>query len=282
MASKLQAGQYYSLPVERIVTPGAYLRYEGEDVLLPNRFLPEGVQKGDEVEVFIYHDSENRLIATTQKPHAIVGEFAYLKVLSTSPQGAFVDWGLTKDLFVPRSQQREPMREGRSYLLYLYRDEQTGRVAATEWFDKVLKKTGEGLEVLQPVQLIVYRKTPIGYSVIADHTYEAVIHDADAVVPLRVGQQLQGFVKLVREDGKIDVVPGKPGYAKVTGEAQRILDLLKAHKGVLPYTDKSDPEDIYAFFGVSKKVFKMAIGNLYKQRLIDILPGGIQLLAAAD
>lgn len=280
MASKLQAGQYYSLPVERIVTPGAYLRYEGEDVLLPNRFLPEGVQKGDEVEVFIYHDSENRLIATTQKPHAIVGEFAYLKVLSTSPQGAFVDWGLTKDLFVPRSQQREPMREGRSYLLYLYRDEQTGRVAATEWFDKVLKKTGEGLEVLQPVQLIVYRKTPIGYSVIADHTYEAVIHDADAVVPLRVGQQLQGFVKLVREDGKIDVVPGKPGYAKVTDEAQRILDLLKAHKGILPYTDKSDPEDIYAFFGVSKKVFKMAIGNLYKQRLIDILPGGIQLLAA--
>lgn len=280
MASKLQAGQYYSLPVERIVTPGAYLRYEGEDVLLPNRFLPEGVQKGDEVEVFIYHDSENRLIATTQKPHAIVGEFAYLKVLSTSPQGAFVDWGLTKDLFVPRSQQREPMREGRSYLLYLYRDEQTGRVAATEWFDKVLKKTGEGLEVLQPVQLIVYRKTPIGYSVIADHTYEAVIHDADAVVPLRVGQQLQGFIKLVREDGKIDVVPGKPGYAKVTDEAQRILDLLKAHKGILPYTDKSDPEDIYAFFGVSKKVFKMAIGNLYKQRLIDILPGGIQLLAA--
>jgi predicted RNA-binding protein (virulence factor B family) len=280
MAGKLQAGQYYSLPVERIVAPGAYLRYGQEEVLLPNRWLPKGLQKGDELEVFIYHDGENRLIATTQKPYAVVGQFAFLKVVSTSLAGAFVDWGLTKDLLVPRSQQRAPMREGRSYLLYLYRDEQTGRVAATEWFDKVLKKTGEGLQVLQPVELIVYRKTPIGYSVIADHTYEALIHDADAVVPLRVGQRLQGFVKLVREDGKIDVVPGKPGYAKVTDEAQRILDLLKAHKGILPYSDKSDPADIYAFFGISKKVFKMAIGNLYKQRLIDILPGGIQLLAA--
>ncbi len=277
MPDQLKAGQYYTLPVERIVTPGAYLRYEGEDVLLPNRYLPEGAKKGDEIEVFIHHDSENRLIATTAKPKAVVGEFAMLTVVSTSPQGAFLDWGLSKDLFVPVSQQREPMKEGRSYLVYVYRDEKTGRVAATEWFNPYLKKEGSDLQEKQPVDLLVHRRTPLGYAVIVDNMYEGLVHEADAVMGLKPGQRLRGFIKQVREDGKLDIVPGKAGYEKISGEPERILELLKQHKGALPYNDKSDPQDIYAFFGLSKKAFKMAIGALYKQRLIEILPGGIRL-----
>ena len=278
MPETLQAGQFYTLPVERIVTPGAYLRHGNEDVLLPNRWLPEGLQKGDEIEVFIYHDSENRLIATTQKPFAVVGQFAFLKVVSTSPAGAFLDWGLSKDLFVANSQQREPMSEGKSYLVYVYRDEKTGRLAATEWTNQFLKTDTTGLQEKQPVTLLVHRQTPLGFAVMVDDCYEGLVHHADAVVGLQPGQRLQGFIKQVREDGKLDIVPGKPGYDKISGEPERILELLKKHKGALPYNDKSDPQDIYAFFGLSKKSFKMAIGALYKQRLIEILPGGIKLV----
>jgi predicted RNA-binding protein (virulence factor B family) len=278
MSQTLQAGQFYVLPIERIVTPGAYLRYGDEDVLLPNRYLPADAKKGDEIEVFIHHDSENRLIATTAKPHAIVGEFAVMKVLSTSGQGAFLDWGLSKDLFVPVSQQREPMKEGRNYLVYIYRDEKTGRVAATEWWNQYLKKDGSELQAMQAINMLVHRRTPLGFAVIVDNMYEGLVHDADAVVGLKPGQLLKGFIKQVREDGKLDVVPGKRGYEKISGEPERILELLQQHKGALPYNDKSDPQDIYAFFGLSKKAFKMAIGALYKQRLIEILPGGIKLL----
>lgn len=278
MSDTLTAGLFYTLPIERIVTPGAYLRYNTEDVLLPNRYLPADAKRGDELEVFIYHDSENRLIATTAKPLAIVGEFAFMEVVNVADQGAFLDWGLSKDLFVPISQQREPMQLGKRYLVYVYRDEKTGRVAATEWWNEYLNKDGSALQAMQPVGVLVHRSTPLGYAVIVDNMYEGLIHEADAVMGLKPGQRLKGFIKQVREDGKLDVVPGKPGYEKITGEPERILELLKQHKGALPYNDKSDPQDVYAFFGLSKKAFKMAIGALYKQRLIEILPGGIKLV----
>lgn len=277
-ASNLKAGQYHKLKVARIISIGAYLDDGADGLLLPNRFLPPDAKVGDTLNVFVYHDSEDRLIATTQQPYAQVNEFAYLKVVSSSQQGAFVDWGLTKDLFVPRSQQREPMRVGHSYLVYLYQDEKTGRIAATEWYDKLLEKDASGLETHAPVELIVYRSSPLGYSVIINNKFEGLIHHADAVVPLKTGQRLQGFIKHVSETGKADVVPGVKGYAKTGGHAQEILELLQQHQGALPYTDKSDPEDIYAFFGMSKKAFKTAIGNLYRQKLIELLPGGIKLV----
>jgi hypothetical protein len=276
MTNDVGAGRYHTLGVKRLVSIGAYLEFGKEDLLLPNRYMPEGLKKEDEIEVFVYHDSEDRLIATTLRPLAVVGEFASLKVVGTNPQGAFLDWGLPKDLYVPKSQQRQPMQMGRSYLVYLYVDAKTGRVAATEWFAEHLQKDTTGLQPMQPVQLVVWRKSPLGYTVIIDHTFEGLIHSADAVVPLQPGQKLSGFIKQIRPDGKLDVVPGKAGYRKVSGEAERILELLAKHQGILPYSDSSDPADIYAFFGISKKAFKMAIGSLYKQRLIEILPGGIR------
>lgn len=279
MSNELHAGQYHTMVVDRVVSIGAYLQDGKEGILVPKRYLPEITNPGDELEVFLYHDSEDRLIATTLKPKAVVGQFAFLKVVSTSGHGAFLDWGLPKDLFVARSQQREPMLEGKSYLVYLYRDEKSGRVAATEWYNDYLKKEGPELKPLQPVQLLVHRRTPLGFSVIVDNMYEGLVHESDTIQDLKPGQQLAGFVKKVREDGKLDIAIGKPGYARVTDELQRILDLLQQHKGALPYNDKSDPQDIYAFFGISKKAFKMAIGALYKQRLIEILPGGIKLVS---
>jgi hypothetical protein len=276
MSAPLAAGRYHQLKIARIISIGAYLDDGAKGLLLPNRFLPEGSKAGDELEVFVYHDSEDRLIATTQRPHAVVGDFAFLAVVSISTHGAFLDWGLTKDLFVPRSQQREPMKVGSKYLVYLYIDEKSGRVAATEWYDAHINKDGSALQQNQEVHLLVFRKTPLGYAVIADNQYEGLIHEADVAVPLKIGQRLKGFIKQVRDDGKLDIVPGKRGYEKASSETERIMELLEKNGGMLPYNDKSDPQDIYAFFGISKKAFKMAIGGLYKERRIEILPGGIK------
>jgi predicted RNA-binding protein (virulence factor B family) len=282
MSNELQAGRYHTLVVDRIVSIGAYVQDGKEGILVPKRYLPETTQPGHELEVFLYHDSEDRLIATTLHPKAVVGQFAFLKVVSTSSHGAFLDWGLPKDLFVPRSQQIEPMKEGRQYMVYVYLDDKTGRVAATEYTHQFMKADTAGLQVKQPVRLLVHRQTPLGFSVIVDDAYEGLVHHADAVAGLAIGDRLHGFIKHIREDGKLDVVPGKAGYEKISGEPERILALLRQHKGALPYNDKSDPADIYAFFGISKKAFKMAIGALYKQRLIEILPGGIKLLGDAE
>ncbi len=275
---QLQAGQYYTLPIDRLTAPGAYLKYEEQDVLLPNRYIPKDAKAGDEVSVFIYHDSEGRLIATTDKPHAAVGELAFMKVAMLADHGAFLDWGLQKDLLLPRSQQRNPPRVGQELLVYVYRDEESGRVAATEWYDDYVKGDTSLLQDKQEVDILAVRKTPLGYAVIFNNAYEGLIHNADAVMGMKPGQQLKGFIKQIREDGKIDLVPGKPGYQKIEGEAGRILELLKANNGMLPYNDKSHPDEIYSYFGMSKKAFKMAVGALYKQRLIELLPGGMKVV----
>ena len=278
MQDKLLAGEYYHLPIDRLTAPGAYLKLADQDVLLPNRYVPKDAKVGDEVNVFVYHDSEGRLISTTDKPNAIVGELAFMKAVMVTDGGAFLDWGLAKDLLLPKSQQRDPVKVGKSYLVYVYRDEESGRVAATEWYDDYVKGDITKLQEKQEVEILVVRQTPLGYAVIFNNAYEGLIHHADAVMGLRPGQQLPGFIKQIRPDGKIDLVPGKPGYQKVEGEAGRILEMLKAGGGMLPYTDKSHPDEIYSYFGISKKAFKMAVGALYKQRLIELLPGGIKLL----
>lgn len=272
----IQVGQYNRLTVERIKDAGAYVDDGKEGILLPKRFVPRGTRAGDELTVFIYHDSEDRLIATTQHPLAVVGDFAFLKVVGLSPHGAFMDWGLMKDLFVPRSKQISPMRLGGEYLVHVYIDEQTGRIAASQYIEHLLSNENLTVKELDLVDLIVYRETELGYAVIINNKHEGLLYFNEVFQPLSVGDKLQGFIKTIREDGKIDVGAGKPGYQKVEDEAAKILRLLEEHNGYLPYHDKSAPEDIYNFFGMSKKVFKMTVGKLYKEKMIDLTQTGIK------
>lgn len=274
----LTAGQYHSLPIQRITTVGAFLEDGGEGLLLPKRFVPKGAMVGDVLEVFVYHDSEDRLIATTQRPFAVVGDIAYLEAVSSGLKGAFLDWGLMKDLFVPKSKQLMGMRIGGKYLVKLFIDEQTGRVAATEKFEHTLSNEELTVKEKEAVQLIVYRRTPLGYVVIINNKHTGLLHHGDVFRDLEVGDKLEGFIKTIREENKIDVVAGKSGYTKVMDEAGRILQLLEEHNGYLPYHDKSDPEAIYEFFGMSKKTFKMTVGKLYKERLVELTKTGIKLV----
>lgn len=275
---QIKIGEYNTLTINRKTKIGVYLDDGAEGILLPTRFVPREAKPGDEIDVFLYHDSENRIIATTQKPKAIVGDIVFLTCISVTPLGAFLDWGLMKDLFVAKSQQITSMRVGGKYLVRIYIDKQTGRVAATEKIEASLNDDCGDLKEMQTVNLIVYRRTEIGYSVIINNLYKGLLHFNDVFTDLQPGEKMEGYIKKIRADKKIDVMPGKPGFKKVDSEAEKILTLLKENNGFLPYHDKSDPGDIYAFFGISKKVFKMTIGNLYKQHFIELTKAGIKLL----
>ena len=274
----VKTGEYNLLKVARIVAIGVYLDDGKEGILLPKRYVPEGTKPGDELNVFVYHDSENRLIATTQQPLGVVGDIVMLPVVSVTPQGAFMDWGLPKDIFVPLSKQRSRMYTGERYLVKIYLDEQTGRVAATEKFDSFLNNEKLTVKEMEEVDLVIYRRTDIGYFVIINNRHTGVLHYNEVFRELETGDRLKGFIKKISEDHKIDVVPGRAGYEKVTEEEKKILQLLAENNGYLPYHDKSDPADIYRFFGISKKTFKMALGSLYKQRKIRFTQTGIQAI----
>jgi len=278
----VQVGQYNTLKVSRKVDFGFYLDDGGEGILLPKRFAPRTLRIGDELNVFVYHDSDNRLIATTQKAKACVGEIAKMKVVSVTGLGAFLDWGLMKDLFVPKSKQLGGMREGAEYLVKLYIDEQTGRVAATEKIEALLSNDELTVKEKDIVDLIVYRQSELGYVMIINNRHTGILHSNEIYTTLHIGDKLQGFIKTIRPDNKIDVVLGKPGFQKVEDEAGKILRLLEENNGYLPYHDKSDPQEIYDFFGMSKKTFKMTTGNLYKQKKIAFTKTGIQLLDTVD
>ncbi len=274
----VQVGSYNTLKVSRKVDFGFYLDDGGEGILLPKRFVPKGLRIGDELEVFVYHDSDNRLIATTQKANAVVGEIAKLKVLSVTKQGAFLDWGLMKDLFVPASKQVSGMRLGGEYLVKLYIDEMTGRVAATEKIESSMSNDELTVKEMDLVDLLAYRTSELGYVMIINNKHIGILHGNEIFQKIEVGDKLKGFIKKIRPDNKIDLVLGKPGFTKVEDEGEKIIRLLKENEGYLPYYDKSDPEAIYAFFGMSKKTFKMTTGNLYKQKLIVFTQTGIELV----
>ncbi|HCL04962.1 MAG TPA: RNA-binding protein [Chitinophagaceae bacterium] len=271
-------GQYNTLKVSRKVDFGFYLDNGEDGILLPTRFAPKGLKIGDELTVFVYHDSDNRLIATTQKAKACVGEIVKMKAVAVTRQGAFLDWGLMKDLFVPASKQLGGMREGGEYLVKLYIDEMTGRVAATEKLEQLLSNDTLTVKELDQVDLLVYRKSELGYVVIINNLHSGIIHTSEIFTEIEIGDRLKGFVKKILPGNKIDVVLGKPGFQKVEDEAGKVLRLLEENNGYLPYNDKSAPEDIYDFFGMSKKTFKMTTGNLYKQRKIEFTQTGIKLL----
>jgi predicted RNA-binding protein (virulence factor B family) len=273
----IQLGTYNQLKVIREVDFGVYLDDGEEGILLPKRFVPAGTMLGSELKVFLYHDGEDRLIATTQQPKGLLGDIVKLKVVSVMNQGAFLDWGLMKDLFVPKSKQLTGMRPGGEYLVKIYIDEQTGRMAATEKFDSFFSNDSLGVKELDQVDIIIYRKSDIGYVVIINNQHTGVLHSNEVYREISVGDHLKGFIKKIRPDKTIDVVLGNKGYQRVEDEVEKVLRLLKENNGYLPYHDKSSPEDIYSFFGMSKKAFKMTTGNLYKQRKITFTQTGIKL-----
>ena len=277
--STINVGQFNLMRVDRKVDFGFYMDDGAEGILLPKRFVPAGLQIDDNISVFVYHDSDNRLIATTQEPFAVVGDIAALKVVALTNQGAFLDWGLMKDLFVPVSQQLSSMRLGGKYLVKLYLDKQTGRVAATEKIDNQISNDILTVKEGEKVKLQVYRESDIGYVVIVNQVHQGLVYKNEVFTHLHIGQMIEeGFVKKIREDNKLDIGIGKQGVEKLDDDQVKLIQLLKLHKGFLPYHDKSSPEDIYAFFGISKKAFKMNVGILYKAKKITIEDGGIRLI----
>ncbi len=274
----IQVGRFNNLKIIRKVDFGVFLDDGAEGILLPKRFVPNGSEVGNELEVFIYHDGEDRLIATTQQPFGQVGDIVKLQAVNVTTLGAFLDWGLMKDLFVPKSQQISGMRPKGEYLVKIYLDEKTGRVAATEKFEASLSNDVLSIKPLDVVDIIVYRRTDIGYLVIINNQHTGVLHHNEIYRSIGTGDRFKGFIKHIYPDNKIDVAAGKPGYGRVEDEADKVLRLLQENNGYLPYYDKSDPDAIYEFFGMSKKTFKMTIGSLYKQQKIAMEKTGIRLI----
>lgn len=273
----VELGRMNQLAVVKLVDFGLYLDGgEKGEILLPQNVVPENCSVGDVLDVFIYLDSEDRIIATTEKPYVMVNEFALLRCVDVTKIGAFLDWGLYKDLLVPFREQKMNMMVGRSYLVFVYIDHETERIVASAKLDKYLDNIPPEYNPGDEVDLIIADQTDIGYKAIVDQTFWGVIYENEVFAPLNKGEKMKGYVKKIREDEKIDLSLHRYGYRKVEDNLQRILDKLTEKGGEIMVSDKSSPDDIYDMFGISKKVFKQAIGSLYKQRLIEITPQSIR------
>lgn len=274
----LSLGKINHLTIARKVDFGMYL--DGGptgDILLPSRYVPKGAKVGDELDVFIYLDQEERPIATTERPLAMVGDFAYLRVAWVNEHGAFLDWGLMKDVFCPFREQKMRMQKDRSYIVHIHLDEESYRIVASAKVDRYLSKERPPYKQNDEVSILVQQKTDLGFKVIVDNMYQGLIYDNQVFRELHTGDRLKAYVSTVRPDGKLDISIQKKGREQVTDFSERLHEYLFRHDGYCPFTDKSPAEDIYAEFKVSKKVFKQAVGDLYKQRLITIAPDGIEL-----
>lgn len=274
----VEIGKYNTLTVVKVVDFGVYLDGgEWGEILMPKEYVPANCFPDDEVNVFVYFDSEDRIVATTEVPAIQVGEFAYLKVVAVSQVGAFLDWGLRKDLLVPFREQRDPMVEGKFYLVYAYEDKASHRIAASTKIDKYLDQVFPEYEPKQEVDLLIARKTDLGYAVIINNEHWGLVYDNEIFQPLKIGQRTKGYIKAIREDEKLDVSLQAPGYAKIEGLAGVVLEKLKDYNGVLDLSDKSEPEEIYRVFGCSKKNYKKALGTLLKQGFIEISDKEVRL-----
>ena len=274
-----EVGKWNKLRVLKELDFGDYLdAQELGEILLPIRYVPKDCKIGDEIDVFVYYDSEDRVIATTDKPFAEVGDFALLEVVAVNDIGAFLDWGLMKDLFVPFREQKQKMEVGRSYVVYIYIDDINGRIVGSAKVENFLDLPPPEFEEGQEVDLIIYTQTDIGYKAIVNNTHTGMLFDTDVFRTLHRGEHTKGFIKKIREDQKIDLVLDKPGYEKVDEISKRILDKLTAENGFIPLSDKSPADDIYDTFGISKKTFKKALGSLYKARMISLEEDGIRLV----
>jgi predicted RNA-binding protein (virulence factor B family) len=276
-------GEYNVLKVIKEKTMGVFLDDGDIGILLPKRFVPNGTKIGDELKVFLYHDGEDRIIATTQQPSGVLGDIVKLKVVSTNTHGAFLDWGLMKDLFIPRSKQINFMRPNGEYIVKIMKDEQTERLYATEKIEPFLSNKLLTVKEMEVVDLLVYRKSDLGYVVIVNNKHTGLLHANEVYRKIEIGDHFKGFIKKISagnngDDFKLDIAAGKPGYNRVEDESAKVLRLLKENSGYLPYHDKSSPEEVYSFFEMSKKTFKMTTGKLYKEKKIEFTQSGIKLL----
>lgn len=274
----IELGKFNQLKVVKFVDFGLYLD-GGDDgeILLPLRYVPEGVKEGDELNVFLYLDNEERLVATTQTPLVQVGEFAFLEVNWVNKYGAFLNWGLMKDLFVPFREQKMRMIQGKSYIVYCYQDKESYRLMASAKVNKFLSNEMPPYQEGQEVDILIWQKTDLGFKAIVENKFAALLYNSEIFQPLHTGMRLKAFVKQVREDGKIDLILQQAGPRKVDDFAETLLKYIRDHNGLTSFNDKSDAEEIYETFGVSKKTFKKAVGELYKMRLIILQPDGIRL-----
>ncbi|MEW5677081.1 S1-like domain-containing RNA-binding protein [Flavobacterium enshiense] len=274
----IEIGKYNTLKIARDTKVGLYLTDGDTDILLPNKYVPNDFKIGDEIAVFVYLDHEERPVATTLEPYIFLNEFALLRVNYTNKFGAFMNWGMEKDLFVPFKEQARPMEQGKRYLVYMYLDEKTKRLVGSSKTNQFLNNDEITVEVGEEVDLIVSHITEVGINVIINEKYKGLLYKNEVFEDLRTGDRIIGFIKTIRPDGKIDVSRQPFGMERVDASAQAILDELKASRGFLRLNDDSHPEDIKTVLQMSKKTFKKAIGTLYKQKLIDIKEDGIYLL----
>jgi predicted RNA-binding protein (virulence factor B family) len=271
-------GKFNRLKVVKQVDFGVYLDGDELDtILLPQRYVPEGCEIGDWLDVFLYFDSDDLLIATTEKPKAQIGDCEMLKVVDINHAGAFMDWGLPKDLLVPYNEQQKPMEVGYSYVVHVYHDQNSDRIAASTKLSHYLDEEPVWLKPRQSVQLLIAGRTDLGYKAVIDNKYLGLIFRADAYRPLKIGERLPGFVKTVRKDGKIDLIISQGGLQADHDLSEQIIAHLQQSGGVSELTDKSDPEAIYRAFKVSKKKYKQALGTLYKSKRILISSTKIEL-----
>lgn len=272
-------GKYNNLEILRDTTVGLFLGDDvGNDVLLPNKYVPEEFEIGDYLDVFCYLDHEERIVATTLVPFVTVDQFQLLQVAEVNEYGAFMDWGLEKHLLVPFREQRNKMQEGQWYVVYCYLDEKTDRLVASNKLDKFLSNENLTVQALDEVDLVVTRLTDLGWEVIINHKHKGLVYSNEIFKKVAVGDKLKGYIKNIRPDNKIDVSLQPIGYQSLEPAANLIYEKLVANGGVLNLHDKSDPEDIKRIMQMSKKTFKKGIGALYKERKIEIKPDSIKLL----
>jgi len=276
MNETLHIGEINTLVIDRVTTPGLFLRALDEsDILLPNQYVTDAMHVGDTIDVFVYTDSEDRPVATTVTPKAMLGEIAFVEVVDTSSIGAFVDWGLPKDLFVPKALQKRPFSVGEKRIIRVVLDEQTGRLVGTEKISGALIDPPKHFYPNTPVTFMIIAKTPLGYKAIVDHRYEGMIYTNEIFETVRVGDVKNGYIKQRRSDGKLDLSLQMTGKAKTGTAAAKIFDMLEKNGGMLPYNYKSDPESIQKTFGLSKKNFKSALTELSQAGKIIIKENGI-------
>jgi len=274
----LAIGQYHRMRIDRETEPGLFLsNEEGDDILLPNKYVPETYKIWDELDVYVYLDHEERPVATTLKPFIELNNFGYLRCTTVSDIGAFLDWGLEKELFVPFAQQARPMKKDSWYIVYMYLDEKSNRLAATSKTMKYLSNDEVSVKKFDKVEVLISHITDRGANAIVNSKHKGLIYKEDIFEDIRTGDKLEAWVKKIRPDGKIDIVLQEEGYKSIEPNAQYIFEELQANDGFMPLHDKSAPEDIQTQLGLSKKSFKKAIGTLYRDRKILIKEDGIYL-----
>ncbi|MCD8210640.1 MAG: S1-like domain-containing RNA-binding protein [Prevotella sp.] len=276
---RIKLGEYNTLKVIKEVDFGLYLDAGDEgEVLLPSRYVPKGCSPGDEIQVFLYLDMQERLVATTEEPKAKVGDFAYLNVAWVNEYGAFLFWGPMKDLFCPFSEQKQKMEKGKAYIVHVHLDEESFRIVASAKVERYLRKDYPNYLLDEEVDLLVWQKTDLGFKVIIDNAYQGLVYKNQVFQDVHVGDKIKGYISLIRDDGKIDVTLQPTGRKMTEAFSEKLLEYLESHGGVCHITDKSPAQEIYENFQVSKKTFKKAVGDLYKRRLIEITDSGLILL----